>query len=205
MYRILFFLLITTSSFAQIVIPGEPIEKEEKEKPIEMEKPKPAWKEKMHYGGNIWAGFWGSLYLEATPMVGFDISEKGTVAGLGATILYNGVNRMYGGGLSIGPKVFVRQAIWRSVFAHAEYELMNSSAYNFYDKREAFDSNLSLNPKKVWGGTGYIGAGFYQNGMRTQGGGFISLLYNLNAPNSGFINPQSIGDGRLVLRIGFFI
>src|SRR5690606_25487591 len=124
---------------------------------------------------------WGTLYLEATPMIGWDITEKGTVAGLGASSMYYGADKMYGGGLSVGPKVFVRQAIWRTVFAHAEYEMMNSSPYNFYDVDPT--TIQGLNPKNKWGGTGYIGAGFYQNGMRTQGGGFISVLYNLNAPN----------------------
>jgi hypothetical protein len=201
MYKYLIFILFSFSLSAQIIPPVE--ELPEEEETVELEKPKSPWKEKFHYGGNIWVGFWGTLYLEATPMVGWDISEKGTVAGVGASILYYGADKMYGGGLSVGPKVFVRQAIWRTVFAHAEYELMNSSPYNFYDVDPT--TITGLNPKNKWGGTGYIGAGFYQNGMRTQGGGFISVLYNLNAPNSGYINRQSIGDGRFVLRIGFFI
>ncbi len=201
MYKYLIFILFSFSLSAQIIPPVE--ELPEEEETVELEKPKSPWKEKFHYGGNIWVGFWGTLYLEATPMVGWDITEKGTVAGVGASILYYGAEKMYGGGLSVGPKVFVRQAIWRTVFAHAEYELMNSSPYNFYDVDPT--TITGLNPKNKWGGTGYIGAGFYQNGMRTQGGGFISVLYNLNAPNSGYINRQSIGDGRFVLRIGFFI
>ena len=201
MYKYLIFILFSLSLSAQIIPPVE--ELPEEEETVELEKPKSPWKEKFHYGGNIWVGFWGTLYLEATPMVGWDITEKGTVAGVGASILYYGAEKMYGGGLSVGPKVFVRQAIWRTVFAHAEYELMNSSPYNFYDVDPT--TITGLNPKNKWGGTGYIGAGFYQNGMRTQGGGFISVLYNLNAPNSGYINRQSIGDGRFVLRIGFFI
>lgn len=186
MYKYLIFILFSFSLSAQIIPPVE--ELPEEEEAVELEKPKSPWKEKFHYGGNIWVGFWGTLYLEATPMVGWDITEKGTVAGVGASILYYGAEKMYGGGLSVGPKVFVRQAIWRTVFAHAEYELMNSSPYNFYDVDPT--TITGLNPKNKWGGTGYIGAGFYQNGMRTQGGGFISVLYNLNAP----IPATSIGN-----------
>ncbi len=209
MHKILLFLLISVGSFAQIIPQGEPIpedDKPEEKKVVELEKPKPLWKERLHYGGNIWLGFWGSLYLDAAPMVGFDITDKGTVAGVGASIIYYGASKNLGGGLSIGPRFFVRQKIWRTVFAHGEYELMNSSPYNFYDTRPTFNPGTSLDPKNKWGGTGYLGVGFYQNRMRQQNGGFISVLYNLGAPNHGFIPQQRIDqEGRFVFRVGFFI
>jgi hypothetical protein len=201
MYRVLLFCLMSFSSFSQILPPAEPIPEE---KPVEIEKPKPAWKERMHYGGNIWLGFWGSLYLDAAPMIGFDVTDKGTVAGVGASIIYSGVSRANGGGLSIGPRFFVRQKVWRTVFAHGEYELMNSNPYNFYDYVPV--ANPVLNPKNKWGATGYVGLGFYQNRMREQSGAFISVLYNLGAPNQGFIPQQRIDQqGKFVFRIGFFI
>ena len=201
MYRILFFILFSVSSYAQIIPNGEPIPDDVEE--VKDEKPKPEWKERLRYGGNIWAGFYGTLYFEATPMVGIDLTGKGTVAGLGATIMYNGANKIQGGGLSIGPRIFVRQKIWRTIFAHGEYEVINSSPVNFYDTDPS--TVQGLDPKNKWGGNGYIGAGFYQNGMRTQNGAFISVLFNPSAPDRGFINRQSIGDGRFVLRLGFLI
>lgn len=201
MYKILLFCLLSFSAFAQILPPAEPIPDE---KPVELEKPKPLWKDRLHYGGNIWLGFWGSFYLDAAPMIGFDVTDKGTVAGLGASIIYSGGSRINGGGLSIGPRLFVRQKVWRTVFAHAEYELMNSTPYNFYDYVP--EPNPTLNPKNKWGGTGYVGLGFYQNRMREQSGAFISVLYNLGAPSQGFIPQQRIDqEGRFVFRIGFFI
>lgn len=205
MYRLtLFLLLISFSTFSQIIPNGEPIPDDEEEPQVELKKQKPAWTENLQYGGNVWLGFWGDLYVEATPMVGMKLNDKGTVAGIGATISYNGSNKIYGGGMSFGPRAFVRQKIWNTVFAHAEYELINSSPYNFYDY-EIPQSGIDLDPKNKWGSSAYVGGGFYQGIKGGQGGAFISLLYNL-LPNSGYVNPQAITrDGRLILRVGFFI
>lgn len=207
MYRILIFVLMSFSATAQVFPPIE-YEQEKKEEPKKEEvKIQPAWKDKIHYGGNIWAGFAGSFYFDAAPMVAYELTENGnTMAGIGASIIYSGSSKAYGGGLSIGPRFFVRQGLWRTLFAHAEYELMNSSPYNFYDTRASFAQNQQLDPKNKWGGTGYVGLGFYQNGMRLQKGAFISVLYNLGAPNNGFIPQQRIdSEGRFVFRIGFLI
>lgn len=201
--RIFFILLISVSSFGQIIIPGNEPD-DEKQKTVELEKPKPQWIQQLHYGGNIWLGFAGAFYLDAAPMAGIDLTGKGTVVGLGATISYYGISKSLGGGLSAGPRIFARQKIWRTIFAHAEYELINSAPQNFYDSQIVPGQNINL--KNRWGDTGYIGLGFYQNRMRAQSGAFISVLYNLGAPNRGYIPQQRIDpDGKFVFRVGFFI
>lgn len=208
MLRVFFLLFISISVSAQVILPKPeriPDDKEVVEKTKEPEKVVPEWRERIRYGGNVWMGFWGSFYLDATPMVGYDITGKGTIAGLGASIIVNGKSSDVGGGLSIGPRFFVRQPIWKTVFAHAEYELMNSSKYNFWDTYYLPSTGRPLRGNK-WGGAGLIGLGFYQNGYGTQSGAFISVLYNVNAPSSGFISQQRIdSEGRFVFRLGFFL
>lgn len=200
--KLFFVLLVSQLSYAQIIPADEPV----KEKVLELEKPKAEWKDRLHYGGNIWLGFAGAFYMDAAPMVGYDLTGNGTVAGVGASLIYYGLRSYEGGGLTVGPRLFLRQKIWRTVFAHAEYELMNSSAYNFYDGA-SLNNPGSIDPlERRWGGTQFIGLGFYQNRMRAQSGPYISVLYNMGATKRGLIPQQRIDpDGYLVFRIGFFI
>jgi hypothetical protein len=191
--------LISLGLRAQSFPQAEPIEAEE-QKAVYFEKPKPVWKQKMHYGGNIWLGFWGSFYIDASPMVGYDISDKGTVVGVGASFIYQGAYKQ-AGALAAGGRLFVRQAVWRSVFAHAEYELMNATADNFYNT--VLSSSYS---QRKWGGSPLVGLGFYQGGGGEQKGSFISLMYNLGAPSFGYISPQGLGGNQspILLRFGYF-
>lgn len=69
MYKILLFLFLSLNLAAQIIPPAEPIEEEEpkeeqEEKPVLFEEPKPAWKQRMHYGGT----FGCSFGVHCTPM-----------------------------------------------------------------------------------------------------------------------------------------
>jgi hypothetical protein len=203
MSRLLFVLLLFGLRLsAQIIPPAEPIEEpeEDKEAPILFEKPKPAWKQNLHYGGNVWLGFWGAFYVDASPMAGYDVTGKGTILGLGASIIYQGLYKQ-SGSLAYGGRVFLRQAVWRSIFAQTEYELMNASnnANNFYNWKVD-------GPERKWGGSPLIGLGLYQGRTRQQKGSFISLMYNLGSPSFGFVSPQSLGGNGspIVIRIGYF-
>ncbi len=182
----------------QVFAQNEP-EKETEEKPIFLEKPKSNFKQNLHYGGNVWLGFFGAFYADVSPMVGYEITNKGTIAGLGGTFIYQGQWQSQGA-YAAGGKVFVRQPIWRSIFAHAEFEMMNAPAYQFYNYNEATDT------ARKWGGSPLVGLGFYQGRTRQQKGSFISVMYNLGYPNSGFISPQGLGGNNspLALRFGFF-
>lgn len=203
MSRLLIVLLLFSLRLsAQIIPPAEPTEEpeEEKEAPILFEKPKPAWKQNLHYGGNVWLGFWGAFYVDASPMAGYDVTGKGTIVGLGASIIYQGLYKQ-SGSLAYGGRLFLRQAVWRSIFAQAEYELMNASnnANNFYNWKVD-------GPERKWGGSPLIGLGLYQGRTRQQKGSFISLMYNLGSPSFGFVSPQSLGGNGspIVIRIGYF-
>lgn len=200
------FLLITGSCLAinldvtaQIIPQEEPITTLD-----ELKKPKPEWLEKLHYGGNLWLGFFGAFYVDVSPMVGYEITKSGTTAGIGGSFIYQGQFRGQNGQLAAGPRIFVRQPVWRSFFVHAEYELMNATENRFYSY---FDNGIpNPNLKRKWEGSPLIGAGFYQGRNRQQGGSFISLMYNLGYPSVGFISPQGIGGNNspFVVRFGFF-
>lgn len=174
----------------------------EKEQEYFLEKPAPKWQEKLHYGGNIWLGFFGAFYVDVSPMVGFDITNKGTVAGVGGTLIYQGTFNQ-GGEIMAGPRVFVRQAVWRSIFAQAEYEYINALPNRFYSSAGVTNPTTT----RKWEGSPLIGAGFYQGRTRQQKGSFIALMYNLGYPNRGFISPQGIGGSSspIIFRLGFFM
>jgi hypothetical protein len=197
-------LFLFQSAFAQVIPAPEPIEEEEEEKPVLFEKPKAAWKANLHYGGNFSLGFFGAFYVDASPMVGYDVSGKGTILGTGAAFIFQGQYGRSRAALSYGGRLFVRQAIWKSVFAHGEYEFMNATRSNFYPVNIMLTQ--SQNGKRQWGGSPLVGLGLYRGGGAQQKGSFISLMYNLGAPNNGFISPQTIGGSSfpVVLRVGYF-
>jgi len=190
---------LTISAFSAFSQEEEP---QEKEQPAFFEQPKPAWKDKLRYGGNIWVGFFGAFYLDVSPMIGYELNEKGTVAGIGANFLYQGTFRGGNGNFVYGPKIFVRQQLFKMIFAHAEYEFMNAYSSQFY----SFNPNTPVTEiKKKWEGSPLIGLGFYQ-GRGGKRGSYISLMYNLGYPNRGFISPQGLGGNNspIVVRFGFF-
>lgn len=207
MYRILLLIFLSLNLAAQIIPPAEPIEEEPKEeqeeKPVLFEEPKPAWKQRMHYGGNVWVQFWGALYADVSPMAGYDVTDKGTIVGLGASFIYQG-SSVYGqknNNIAVGGRAFVRQKVWRPIFAQAEYELMNApnTETNFY-KWEV------EGPSRKWGGSPLIGLGFYQGRGAEQRGSFISVMYNMGAPSFGYRSMQTFGGSGspFVIRIGYF-
>ncbi len=195
-------IISTLGAFAQEGIPtsGD----KDNQTQVFFEKPKPEWKEKLRYGGTFWLGFFGAFYIDASPMVGYELNDKGTVAGIGVNFIFQGTfNRNRAANTNntiVGPKLFVRQQVFKRFFAHAEYEFINAYADQFYSF-----NNITGDPnKKIWGSSPLIGAGFYQGGDGKRGS-FITLMYNLGYPNRGFISPQSliVSQSPITLRYGF--
>jgi hypothetical protein len=199
-------LIISTLS---VIAQEEPKEKEgEKESPIFFEKPKPAWQQKLRFGGNFWLNFWNALYVDASPMAGYELTDKGTVAGLGVAMIYQGSigrNSNRDNSFAYGPRFFVRQQIYKPVFAHLEYELINARNYQFNSFSNPTGAPITSFTRK-WEGAPYIGLGFYQGRGNRGRGSFIMVMYNLTYPDRGFISPLQFGGDRspLVLRLGFF-
>lgn len=192
----------TLSIFAQEQIPtsGD----KDKQTQVYFEKPRPEWKDKLRYGGTFWLGFFGAFYIDASPMIGYELNDKGTVAGIGGTFIFQGTfNRNAATNTNntiFGPKIFLRQQVFKRFYAHAEYEFIRAYADQFYS---FIPANADPN-KKVWGSSPLIGAGFYQGGDGRRGS-FITLMYNLGYPNRGFISPQSLLGSQtpITLRYGF--
>jgi len=195
-------IISTLSVFAQEGIPtsGD----KDSQTQVFFEKPKPEWKEKLRYGGTFWLGFFGAFYIDASPMVGYELNDKGTGAGIGANFIFQGTfNRNSATNTNntiFGPKLFIRQQVFKQFFAHAEYEFINAYADQFY----SFNINSNDPNKRIWGSSPLIGAGFYQGGNGRRGS-CISLMYNLGYPNRGFISPQSLLGSQtpITLRYGF--
>lgn len=200
------FLVSTTVTVAQIMPQEEPLSDAEKQEiALEGKKAPPEWFDKVHYGGNIWGGFFGAFYVDVAPMAGYEVTNAGTIAGVGATFVYQGQWQGNNNSLAVGPRLFVRQPLFRSFFAHLEYELVNANEDQFYSFFDPQDPTFV--PQRKWEGSPLIGLGFYQGRNQQQGGSFISVMYNLGSPNRGFISPQGIGGNNspIVLRLGFFI
>ena len=195
-------IISTLSVFSQEGIPTS--SDKDSQTQVIFEKPKPEWKEKLRYGGTFWLGFFGAFYIDASPMIGYELNDKGTVAGIGANFIFQGTfNRNSAANTNntiFGPKIFIRQQVFKRFFAHAEYEFINAYADQFY----SYNLNTTDPSKRVWGSSPLIGAGFYQGGDGRRGS-FISLMYNLGYPNRGFISPQSLLGNQtpITLRYGF--
>ena len=195
-------IIIRLSVFAQEGIPTS--NDKDSQTQVFFEKPKPEWKEKLRYGGTFWLGFFGAFYIDASPMIGYKLNEKGTVAGIGANFIFQGTfNRNSATNTNntiFGPKIFIRQQVFKRFFVHAEYEFINAYADQFY----SYNLNTTDPSKRAWGSSPLIGAGFYQGGDGRRGS-FISLMYNLGYPNRGFISPQSLLGNQtpITLRYGF--
>jgi hypothetical protein len=158
---------------------------------------KPIWMEKLRYGGSIALQFWGQLYIDLSPMVGYELGNSGkTVVGLSPTANYIGTFKA--GNYAAGGRVFIRQSLFRKIFAHAEFETINAPSAQFYQFQ-------ATDPKRSWGQTPYIGLGLYQGG-KAHKGPFIMILANPLYPNKGYKSPYQFGggDSPLTLRVGFF-
>jgi hypothetical protein len=203
---LILFPFVITASFAQITTPPPDEEGTKQEPEFTFEKPKSELSQRLHYGGNVWLGFFGAFYIDASPMAGIEVTDAGTVVGLGASFIYQG-GFQQGGSIAAGPRLFVRQPIWRTIFVHAEYEFMNADEERFYSFNSDINRAPGVSPTRKWGGSPLIGGGFYQNRNRQQKGSFISVMYNMGYNfNQGFISPQGLGGNGspLVLRYGFF-
>lgn len=145
---------------------------------------KPFW-DRVYIGGDVSLNFGNITVIGATPMIGYNISERWS-AGVGATYLYFSQNVRGFGRYSTsiyGGNVFSRFLITDQIFAQSEYHLLSVDAYNF-----ELDRFGRVNVP-IW----YVGGGY-----RAQVGAnsfimimaLIDLIEDINSP---YANPQIRG------------
>jgi hypothetical protein len=151
----------------------------------------PSLKDRIRVGGNFSFQLGNATFIDVSPFVTYMVTERFNVSA-GATYQYirfripgfpGGENSIYGG------RVFARQFILPSVFAHAEYETLNT-VYPF------FDGNV-FEYRRGWVPAGFIGGGYNQSAGR-RAAFQLTILYNLL-----YDNLRSPYNSPWVIRTGF--
>lgn len=128
--------------------------------------------DKIFFGGNI-GGIGISSYgtaIDVAPIVGYRVTPELAV---GTGIVYQYFSS---GGISasnIGGKVFTRYIIWKGLFAHTEYELLNRKII-LVD-----NNNYVVGTFRKWVGSMFIGGGVQQQ-LGSNSVISVMALYNLN-------------------------
>ena len=151
---------------------------------------KPSLKERMYFGGNFSLQFGSLTFIDISPLAGVMLTEK-LSTGLGATYQYlnfryaNSSSSVYGG------RVFGRYNITQNIFAHTEFESLNT-AYIERGPTPADDRLI-----RDWVNGFFVGGGYFTP-FGNRGGANITLLYNLvyDSKRSPYNEPY-------VIRVGF--
>ncbi|MCX6235107.1 MAG: hypothetical protein NT175_10400 [Bacteroidetes bacterium] len=140
---------------------------------------KPRFIDRLFFGGNFGLQFGTMTLVEVSPLVWCSITPR-LISGVGVTYEYYKDSRysyvyttnIYGG------RVLLNYFVFKNIFAHAEYELLNYDAYITPFTTERVNVNSWL-----------VGGGFRQ---MIGGRSFmtLSILWNLNeTPYSPYTNP----------------
>ncbi|HUH73305.1 MAG TPA: hypothetical protein VLZ75_02755 [Chitinophagales bacterium] len=141
-------------------------------------------------GGNLGLSFGSYTYVEVSPTVGYWIIPEKLQIGVSTKFIYQSFKYnngdkyksfVYGGG------VFADYVIWRGLFAHGEFELINKDSY-FSNKRVNVPSLL-------------LGGGYIQT-MGNAGHFYIAALFDVLDSDES-LNTGTFGDFPLILRVGF--
>ena len=143
--------------------------------------------DRIFYGGNLGLQFGTITFIDASPLIGYRLTDK---LSLGTGISYMYYREKFPGfqefSTSIyGGRLFGRYIIYKNLFAHTEYEVLNL---------ESFDINRRINVTNILVGGGYrqhLGGRAYLN---------LLALWNINeTADSPYRNPII----RMGIGIGF--
>jgi hypothetical protein len=156
-------------------------------------------------GGNFGLQFGDVVYVDISPSFGYYVIENKLQVGLGfKNIYYNqkrdyfyyiGSTRYVSPGFKTflyGPSVFLQYNVWKGLFVHGEYELINKEPYY----RARYPEGARINVSHL-----LLGGGFTQP-MGKAGNFYLSLLYNVLDGDES-IYTGTFGALPLILRMGF--
>lgn len=144
---------------------------------------------RFYVGGNFGIQFGTVTLIDVSPLLGYRLTEKLSI-GAGISYLYYRdarFNPVYSTNI-YGGRAFIRHYLFKDIFAHAEYELLNFEVYdwNTYEYNRKYVSGVLV-------GGGYrqwLGPRFFMN---------ILVLWNINEtidyPYSNPIFRVGIGTG----------
>ena len=134
-----------------------------------------SFSQKLNWGGGAGLQFGTKTYIEISPKVSYPLTKKFYI-GAGITYIYYKINwdKLIGyGGISkssvYGGSLFTQYLIYKTAFAHIEYEALNFDYYNV----------TTSDYERKWVGSFFVGGGFRQafgKNSYLQ----LMLLYNLN-------------------------
>lgn len=120
--------------------------------------------QKVYFGGNLGLQFGNYTFINIAPIVGYKVTEKFSV-GAGPSYIYL-KDRYYNYSTSIyGGNVFARYFIFKDLFAHTEYEVLNGDWKGTGNR---------FNLTNVW-----VGGGYRQR-VGMAGSFMILALWNIN-------------------------
>ncbi len=150
-----------------------------------------SFRDRLFFGGDIALGISNNNTVAgASPFVGYRFNDK-LSAGLGIMAYYYSTN-YYGTRYSssiYGGNVFSRYLIIENLFAHTEFQIVNTDTYE-YDTNTETLSKVRVNVP-LW----YVGGG-YRSPLGGSSFAQIVILYDLiQDPNSPYGSPLSIRGG----------
>lgn len=135
-------------------------------------KPKKNFWKKFHPGGNIGASFSDPVFVNVSPLLGYQATDKFQL-GLGATYLYQNPNTSpprhnYGG------RAYAKYQVYKPIFLWAEMEGLNVE--------ETFPDGSST---RAWQYAPLLGGGL-QISLGGKGGIYFQVLYQVNHNNDSW-------------------
>ena len=147
--------------------------------------PKNPFRNKLYTGGSVGLQIGDVTLIEVSPILGYNITKNLSI-GIGASYQFMKIREYNISSNTYGGSVFSRYTIWRSIFAHAEYELLNFENIELY--------NNVIHKQRMNVSSLFVGGGYRQ--MIGENSAMVLLvLWNLNeTPYTPYTNP--------ILRVG---
>jgi hypothetical protein len=188
---IIFLLLLTASAYAQN---DSLFVKRQKQEFRE----KPAWTEKITFGGNFGLQFGQVTQINISPLIGYRITDQ-FIAGGGPSFIYTSY-RIYGRKFEntiLGGRAFAQHGIFENLAVRGEFEYLSIE----YPTLNATGTDI-IN-KREWVANPLIGLSYsFPLGRRSSFN--ITALYNLNYANE--LNKRYLyGSSPFVIRAGFLL